>query len=187
MMIVNTSDLKADITKLNNLIDKYEDIYLNLYNELNKSSFFWQDNKSKLFYDNANLEKLKIITTTNELRLLNDIYVYVHDSYVELGKIIEFDLKMKDKILSSFNICNEKLKNAIRNNNSVDVGFASEISSNIRDNIGNLSKMQSSLQDFKTIVKDSFNKIEEIEKEVKHKISNLKLEYIKESDITNYI
>ena len=187
MMWVNTIELSNYVKILNNLIDKYEEEYLNYYNEMNKSSFFWNDEKAMRFYSDINIEKLKIITNHNELLSLNKIYTNIINSYQQLGKIVSFDLKNKNIVLDLLNKCNEDIKNIISSNNNVSVGSAPEISGIISSNSSILNNLQNELQDYKMKTREAFNKIEEIEREITSAISSLNLEYVKERDLTIYI
>ena len=77
-MQINVSDFKAEINKLNSLLNDYENIYLNFYNEINKSSFFWNDNNSIMFYDETNIEKLKVRQTISEIKNLENLFTFIH-------------------------------------------------------------------------------------------------------------
>lgn len=186
-MEVNTINLSSEIHKMNSLINEYEDIFLNLYNEINNSSFFWNDNNSVSFYNNANLEKIKVRQTIFEIENVRNIYVYINEQYSTLGKIIKFDLENVEKIYEYFTYCNEQVKNIIRSHNSLNIGVCSEINGLINSNYSLLSKIQEDLQLLKTSTKNALIKIENVEKEVRNKINHMDIEYIKESDIREFI
>lgn len=186
-MVVNTINLSSEIHKMNSLINEYENIFLNLYNEINNSSFFWNDNHSIAFYNNTNLEKLKVRQTITELKYVEDIYSYVYQNYSEFGRVIKFDLENFEKVYENFNLCNEQIKNVIRGHNGLDTSVCSEISGLINNNYTLLASMQEDLQLLKTSTKNALVKIENTEKEVRNKINHMDIEYIKESDIREFI
>ena len=186
-MQINVSDFKAEINKLNSLLNDYENIYLNFYNEINKSSFFWNDNNSIMFYDETNIEKLKVRQTISEIKNLENLFTFIHDKYSHFGRVIRFDLENTEEIFRKFNKCNEQIKALIRSHNNLDLNSSPEIYNVINENYTILTSMQDNLQLLKTNTRNALNKIENIEKDVKRKLSNFDIEYIKESDISTYI
>ena len=187
MNTVNTINIKSEIAKFHKYLQDYENVYLNLYNDLNYSQKHWFDFKSMRFYEDAHTEKLKLIKNYNELTKYKEIFNYIYSGYSKLGKIINFDLKMKNPVMNSISACIESLKEVINNNNSVDIGSAPEVATYISSNTATLSKMQTSLLALKNKLKKDFENIEEFERTVKSKLGNLEIAYLKEKNERKYI
>lgn len=143
-MKVNTVNLKNEVTKLNLLLEEYESIYLNLYNEIQSTSHFWNDPHSIAFLDYISLEKQEIIKTYNELQDIKEVYDYLLDKYQLLGKKIEFNLKLKDEVILKLNNYIYKINDIIRCYNNLDLSFCSEayLLKNERKILMNMKKTQ---------------------------------------------
>ena len=73
-MEIHIDKLKTTVLQLNHCIEEYEEIYMNFYHVVSSSSFFWNDNRSKKFYDAMYIEKNQVKTVIEELYRLKDIY-----------------------------------------------------------------------------------------------------------------
>lgn len=186
-MKINTANLKTEVTKLNKLITNYEETFLNLYNELSLSSNYWEDNTSKLFTQKVTTEKLEVKNTITELNDLKEIYEYLITKYEELGNKIEIFPQTKTSILSKFNNYIEKISETIKLYQELNLDFCPKEAKKILKHLEKLQKFENDIIILKEKVKKHFEQIEEIEKEVNLKISKLKIEYINESGIDNFI
>lgn len=186
-MYVNVNDIKAEVDNFNALLDEYEENYLNLYNEISKASFYWQDVKSLAFFENIKHERMQVVNNYNQLTDYKNIYVYIYDKYQELGNKIKFDLEMKDNIMNSINNCNNKLKTIIRKYFNLDLSFCPFESEILKREIRKVESMQSNLLEIKSNIKDIYQRIENIEAEVARKFNLLNVDYIKENDISRFL
>ena len=186
-MIVHVDKIKVELDKYNNLINKYENAYLNLYHELNSASLYWNDGHSAKFFDNVEVEKNKVSNGILELKSVRDIYFYIVESYEKLGNRISFDLKYQDSIISSFNKYIDKLDEIINLYNNLDLTFCAEEANLLKTELEKLGHMKYSVTAIKNKVRKIFLQIEEIEKEVKFRISKIDIEIIKKKEINDFI
>ena len=75
-MQIKTSEIINEIQNLKNIIDKYENIKNNLFNQLEKCSDFWNDGKSVLFFDSLKYERVHVDETIKEMKR-STIYIYI--------------------------------------------------------------------------------------------------------------
>lgn len=179
-MEINIESLNTELERLTVLQDKFLDNYLNLYNLLSNASSYWQDPKATKFFDNVNMEKLKVKTAYDELASLTDTYRYVVESYQDLGTKITVNLNMQDKLIAKFNTIINNLNDIITNYNTLDLSFCPYEARMLLKEKNELIKIKNNIANLKIRVGDIFRQIEETEKEVKYRLSNINIELIKE-------
>ena len=184
-MFINNEKLSIEEKKLASLIDKYNDIVLNYYNILNESSVYWTSPLSIRFFSDIQQEKNKLNITISELKSIDLIYQYIIDTYSEFGKKINYDLSNEEKLTHSFNKYIERLDSIIilykqfeNNNSNYEI---------IQQHIDIINKNKSKMIEIKEYYVNTLTKIKEIEAEVKSRISNLKIDYIKETEFQQYL
>ena len=186
-MIIDVNNIKDEIVKLNDLLDKYEDNYLNLYNEINNASSYWNDLISVKFFDSCKIEKIETKTTLEEIKSIIDIYNYILEKYQEIGKKIKFEIKNRDIVINGFNNYIIKVDDLIREYNSINFNCNIKISNMLNDQLYKLKNNRKILNNIKDKVKDIFDNIEEIEKEINLRLSKINIDIIKEIDISIFI
>lgn len=186
-MKVNVSNLKVEIKKLNKLIDEYEDIYLNLYNELLSNQVYWDDDVSKKFNESIGLEKIQVSTTINELTNIKSIYEELVSKYEKIGNKLEFVPKSKDIILSKLDNYLDKLYKTLEIYNELDFNKKSKEILIISKHISKLEKMAVEVSSLRKKIKEKYELVQEIENNINLKISKIRLEYINEIDINKFI
>ena len=186
-MIIDVNNIKDEIVKLNGLVDKYEENYLNLYNEINNASSYWNDLISVKFFDSCKIEKIETKTALDEIKSIIDVYDYILEKYQEIGNKIKCEIKDKSIIISNFNNYIVKLDDLIREYNLLDYNFDHKISSILNDQLYKLKNNRKILNSIKNEVKDIFDNIETIEKEINLRLSKINIEIIKETDISTFI
>lgn len=182
-MNINVKNIEAELQCLNNLIEDYEDIYLNLYNEISSVSFFWQDKNEVRFIDNINADKQKIRTTIEELISISEIYSYLVTSYQKIGNSIRCNLSAKNGVISRLDTYILKLDNIILVYSSLDLSFCTSIAQQINNQKNILIHQLKKAQKIKQSLQQKFNEIEKIEKVINLKISKIKLEIIQDKAI----
>ena len=186
-MIIDVNNIKDEIVKLNDLLDKYKDNYLNLYNEINNASSYWNDLISVKFFDSCKIEKIETKTTLEEIKSIIDIYNYILEKYQEIGKKIKFEIKNRDIVINGFNNYIIKVDDLIREYNSINFNCNIKISNMLNDQLYKLKNNRKILNNIKDKVKDIFDNIEEIEKEINLRLSKINIDIIKEIDISIFI
>ena len=186
-MEINILKIKEELTKIDNLYEDYEKIYINLYNEFKKIQSVWISQKSNEFNNYILSEKQKVKQTIDDMKNVNNIYDYLVENYKILGDKIKFNINNKDKVIDKINNYQDKLVKIINKYNNINykeyteeekmIIFQKKILLNNKENLENIKKQ----------ILDKLKKIEEIEKEVSLRISKIDIEIIKESDITNLV
>lgn len=185
-MKVNTINLKVEIEKLNNLIDDYENIYLNLYNELLSTQTYWIDSESRMFNENLEIEKTQVRNTINELTNVKQIYEELMSRYEEIGNKLEFNPKLKNVIISKIDNCIDKSRKILELYNKLNLNDDSKETLSIKQHISILENIILNTTTLRNQIKEKYELIEEIEKEINFKISKINLEYIQEIGIDKY-
>ena len=186
-MKVNVKSLKSEIKNLNRIIEDYENIYLNLYNEFSKSSFFWNDINAKNFYRDLSVEKINVKETIDELYSLTKLYKYIVNQYEQIGNNIYYDLSNKHIILNNIKNYQQRLRVIVNKFYNLDTSSCSQITNYIIDE---RRKINNSLELINSVYKKVnalYKKLEEIDREVKIRVSKIEIEYIKENNIEDYV
>lgn len=173
MLEINSANLKNDIDVLNKLISEYEEIQLNLFNELKDSCINWQDGNSIEFENKIYLEKVE---ADNILRTLNDkkeVLNFIYDKYSDLGKKIKCNLNNRSTLLHSIENCQSQTNSIINEFYKIDNSFYYWEQQNISKQRDKIIKVKNELSEVKNSITKMFDKIEEIEKEIKEKIKGL--------------
>ncbi|MBO5138555.1 MAG: hypothetical protein J6B89_02830 [Bacilli bacterium] len=187
-MDINIDSLKIEVNKLNKLLQEYEQNYLNLYNELSSTSFFWKDKNAIDFSTNLNKEKFDVHLTLDELKKIRDVYNYVISKYQDLGSKIKFNLTVRDDVYSRFNSYLGRLDEIINCYKAMDLSFCTlNESSLVSSELKKLSDVKNRVLQLKDKIKSIFDNIELIENEVNLRLSKIKLGIIKEDEIIEYI
>lgn len=187
METINISNVQKEVIQLNNLIEDYELNFLNLYNEVNKTSNYWKDAHAKAFYKDLDIQKIKVSNTIDELKKVKDIYKYVQEKYETLGQKIDFNLNYKTKVLNNLNDYIDQIKIIINNYEALDLSFCPYEARYIRNQLQKLRNHKNNLIKYKSKVEKKFNYIEEIEKNIKTQISKIQIEILQENDISKFI
>ena len=183
-MIINVDKLRDELVKYNTFINKYEDIFLKLYGELNSASVYWNDGRSISFFEHVDKEKDKIKNVISELNGIFDFYSYIVENYEKIGNKIRFDLSVKDSIIDKYNIYINKVEEIIRCYNNLDLSFCPQEASLINDEKNKFLTIRDVVINSKNNVEKIFFEIERIEKEIGLMVSRINIDFIKETDIS---
>lgn len=186
-MQINILKIKSEIDKLNNLIEDYEVNYLNLYNEINKTSSLWQDNNAKKFFKNTDIEKRKTKQFIDEVNSIIDIYKFLVKKYEKIGKKISINIKAKDEVIAELNKYLNQLQNIINYYNKLDLSFCLQERNILLAQNKKLKEEKQIINKIKEEIKAKYNYIEEIEKEINSKIMKINIEILKITEINNFI
>ena len=186
-MNINIEKLKGDLRELSSLIEDYESIYYNLYNELSNCSIFWNDNNSLLFFDNVSYEKKAINETITEFKQIIEVYNYLVNKYSEFGTKIKIDSKQKNDILKKIDNYINDIEDILNSFNNLSFRFDRTISDNIYRDINRINDIINILYNLKNKIKKHFNAFEEIEREVTLRLSKINIDILKETEINKLI
>ncbi len=182
-MEININRLEERITNINNLIDEYEILHLNLYNQQRTIDNSWTDKTSKMFINKISEEQLKDRKFIDELNEIEKIYQFIIDSYKDLGTKIYYQENSSEKIIKSINKNIDQEEKIIDMYKRLDLSFLENEKEIINNEISIIENIQKREIEIKNSYTKVIEKIEEIEKKLLNKISKVKVEIITESDI----
>ena len=186
-MEVNVEKIKVELEKYNRLIDDYEDLYLQLYFELNYSSSYWNDGNSFNFYEKIKKDKNKITLAITELKEIKKVYEYIIDSYERFGNKISFNLRRKYNVLEKIDNYLIELDKIIKLYEELDYENLVEEKIILDNQKDTLLKLKNRMTEMRENVKDLFDKLEEIEKNIHYRISKISIEKLKIQDINDFL
>ena len=172
--------IEVDIEKLNNnimtlssLINEYEEIRLNLFNQLKDSTLNWHDGNSINFENEIYLEKQDSELFLGTLKSKQEFFEFVYNKYQGIAKKIKCNLNNKNSLISIIDTCYNSASDAINSFNSIDRSFSYPELSSIDNQKKVLIDIKNQLNDIKKEVYNLFDKIDNIEKEINSKINAL--------------
>lgn len=180
MLEINTSELKNIIDSLNSLINEYELIQLNIFNQLKNCTINWQDGNSLVFDDKIYLDKQESKRILELLNEKKELYDYIYRSYSDIGKKIRFNLNGKNAIIYAIDDCCNKATSIINEFYNINRSFYYSEQNSIFYQKDRIIGVRNQLSEIKNSIIKLYDRIEVIEREIKNKIT--KLEKIKIND-----
>ncbi len=186
-MFVNVANMRTKLNLIVNSLNSLYADYLDYYNELNGVTLNWQDPIAFKYFDNVKREQLKFKVMQEEFSSLKEIYQYFVSKYSELGDKVFYVLENKDSCINKLNNFIEKIRNIINNYDRLDTSFCSTERRLLEKEKQKLNKVISDMEQEKEILKTIFHKIENIESQIKVKLSKIDIEVIKETDLGEFL
>lgn len=183
---VNLIELSKEIELLNGIKEDAVNTFSSIFKALSDSSFFWNDGNAVAFYGDIEKEKIKC---DKEMLVVDDaisIYRYIYNGYSHLGKKIKCNTAAIDAIVAKIDNIISKINSIIASYKSLSTYFCPYERYYLNIELSKLKKDLSKIISIKAKIKDSYNKIIEIEKEVANKISKLDLVQITEFDLSKH-
>ena len=173
MLEVNVPNLKNIVENLNSLINEYEEVKLNLFNQLNDSCVNWQDGNSIEFDNRIYYEKTEADLFFGSLKNKKAVYDFIHDKYSEIGKKIRMNLNARTKVISSLDRCCQQATTVINLFSNVDTGY--RYGGEINAQKAKIVAVKKELENLKNEVNNLYTKVEQIETEIRAKIDALEI------------
>ncbi len=179
-MEIHIDKLKTTVLQLNHCIEEYEEIYMNFYHVISSSSFFWNDNRSKKFYEAMYTEKNQVKTVIDELYSLKNIYDYMIGEYEKIGTRLQIQLSEKQNVIHSFDQYIEKIHSCIQILHAISLDMYPEVAPLLTEEQSKFIKLEQQVQKLKDQLLELFNKTEELENHINKEINRLQIQKLSE-------
>ena len=166
-MHIDINKLIIEFDIYNKLLDEYEEVYYNFYNELNQIQDFWQSNHANYFFYNIDEEKVRIKIFLTELNELKKVYSFILDKYKKYGKKIFVDLNNKDYVFKKIDKYLLKLNELTNFYINLNANFDEQIKHILLEQQKKIESNKKQINIFKDKYNKYFRNIEEIEKQIK--------------------
>ncbi|MBQ6539378.1 MAG: hypothetical protein IJL76_03790 [Bacilli bacterium] len=174
MIKVNVVKLKDELEQLKTIMDEYETVELNLFNQLKNSCNDWNDPRTPAFIEAVDKEKKESSNIVDSFKDATDCLNYIILQYETIGDMISVNLEKKASIIKAYGTIENRINAILSNINSVDMSFYYSELHNIKDMRNSFENLKVELVDSREKVKDLFKKIERIEENVSSKAKALK-------------
>lgn len=180
-MHIKVDKLKEEVKKYNDLISRYEDCKIKLYNEYGYISNMWNDGNTPKFFDNVDSERISSELAISNMKSVVDVYNYIVENYEKIGNEINVQLNLVQTLNSKFNKCISDCDTLIKIFDQMSLKDIPEgyWYTNKRTDICNIKKRITGL---KNKINGILNDISDIEAEAKSRISNINIDIIKKGD-----
>ena len=165
-MVINIKKLKETISDYKTLISDYEEIYNNFYYESKSIDKYWSSPVANYFFSLIEKEEIASKKFYEELVLLKDVFDYLINNYKDYEEKIIIDLSSKDSIINKIN--KYKTQDITYLLNEIDSNF---INIDRQKNI--LRNINRNIEKYKESFKAFCNNIENVEDEIKQKLSQI--------------
>lgn len=182
---VNIEELNKNIMMLSSLINEYEEIKLNLFNQLKDSTLNWRDGNSIEFENEIYLEKQDSELFLETIKTKKELFDLVYNRYQEIAKKIKCNLNNKSTLMSVLDTCYNSATEAINSFNSLDRSLSCPELGDADSQKRVIIEVRSKIGDVKRETINLLDKIDNIEKEINEKTNAL--EEIKINDFDYYL
>lgn len=179
-MKIRIDKLNDELKKLKNLLDRYEENYLNFYSELKNCSINWKDVYAEVLFSNVNIEKKDTQIFYEELLSFRDIYEEIVTEYYKYGDKLFFS--GDDDIFTKFNDYSNYLDNLINKYNYLDSFSDLQEYSYLKKERNKLIENRRNFIKIKDKYKKNYKNINESEEKIKRSINRYKISSINISD-----
>ena len=178
-MKIDLKKIQLEIDNLDKTINRYEENFLNLYNQLLLTSIYWRDKNSLKFNENISQEKKANIKLL-ELKSVKNTFKYLISKYENIGQKIEFDLTNREKINKFFDDYILQLEKILKQYNEIDMIYFENLSEVLTNQMLLIKNLKDNMQPIKDNINKIFDRLEETEIQVAQRLNKIKVEYIKE-------
>lgn len=185
---VDVETLRTLVDRLEELLDTYQDNYINLYNEIQDSEMFWHDPHAVNFFRQRVTEKARIDVSYNELTSTKKVYDLVIRNYEKIGEYIEFNIQNRSSLLSKFNTYINKLNRVYNNYCDMDYSFAnSSIQLSIEYQKDKVRELLDEATDLRDNIRKLLSDISENERKIRREISKINVKVLPQPSIEGVI
>lgn len=177
--------LKIDVNKLSvlyskmiSLLNNYEKLYCLFYREINNVESYWHNCYANAFFNNINNEKKENDYFYEEFKSICDLYNYIIKEYLKIGNKIEFNAENQDSVFDKFNNYINFIDDIIEKYNRLSDTTVFNLNENLNKEKIQLIDVKKKLSDIRLSNKELSGIINENEKKIKLKISNVDIKMI---------
>ena len=188
MININSTEIEKEVTILKQLIEDYEKNYIMLFKELSDTSFYWtEDGNAKAFFNELKFEKEQQKNHYKTLYNTYKIYEYISEKYKTIGRKIYVNPDERDNILAKYNNCINKTTELIVLYEHLDTSFCAPERPLIINQIKRLNNLRTTYKASKEKVKDTLDRIAEIEREIQNRIASYEIDKINYFDANQFL
>lgn len=173
MIEININEIKNNINSLQTLIEQYEEIKLNIFNNLKDVCINWQDGNSLVFDNKIFLEKQETELLIETIKAKKEVFNFIYEKYSDIGRKIRCNLNNKTTLLNTIDNCYNQAINILNEFNKIDRSFYYTELNSIQNQKEKIITVKNKISIIKTKTSKLYSKIEIIEEEVKKKIKEL--------------
>ena len=173
MIEVDIKQLGSLASELENLIDDYNEIQLNIFNQLKDSCINWQDGNSLIFEEKIRDEKKVSNNFYRALKSSKEVFQYAHDEYRSIGNKLKICLDKKNYIISAIDECISKADAVLSDFSGVTRSFYYRELNMINNQQSKITSCKINLQKYKSKIKDLYKKVELIEERIASRVNKI--------------
>lgn len=179
--------LEKNLNILLKIEEKYQENYLNYYNEFNKLVGYWNTTKGVSFLENIKDEKGKIDLYYSYFNDIRDVYKYLIIEYKKIGEKIFYNLDERDNIKNQYNLYLEKINYLIEKLDNINISnIDNKISNSVYNGLLGLNNISKSISDIVQKFDSINDQLDNILIVVENKVNKIDINTIKLLDESEY-
>lgn len=179
IMQINIERLNIEINKFDKILSDYNAIYYSYYQEIKNVELYWHDPNANGFISNILEEEKDNKKLINELNNIKNSYYKIINSYIDYGNKIIYNSKNTDNTINKFNKSISKLEEIISTYSNLDIDKLPIKINNLIEEKEKLLKLKEQIENIKEETKTIINNIEDSEKQIKAKLSEITIESVR--------
>ena len=182
-MQVNITTLKENVIKFDNNIKSFEETSFNMYQNIEEMRALWRTNKTDSLFAFFEEERAFTKFLTSNLKRLKNTYQFIIDSLDQYGKKIDVDLDLRDKVLESFDTYIKEENKIIDIYNTIDMSYFTNETNDLKEDKAAVLDSKNKINKLEDAFRNMFDRIEEVEIEVEHKLNGINVAPMKSLNI----
>lgn len=179
-MQVNITNLKDNTIKFDKNIQSFEESSFNMYQNIEEMRSLWRTKKTDSLFSLFEEERTLTKHLISNLKKLKNVYQFLIDSLEQYGKKIDVDLDLRDKVLESFDTYMKEENKIIDIYNTIDMSYFTNETNDLKKDKDTVLDSKNKINKLEDAFKNMFDRIEEVEIEVEHKLNAINVVPIKE-------
>ena len=184
-MQINTKKIEENINILNTYINNYDEIELNLYNNIKNLSIDWNDAYTSSFLNEIKKEKFLIDKLISNLKKYKKIYNYLLENYKKYGSKIKINLDSETKITEQLDEYSNNSDKVLNKYLTQDISFCDTELIDIEYELKKLEEHKKNANELAKKIKKIYKISKNTEENITNMLSKIEVPVIIEKDYYN--
>lgn len=185
-MQINTSNIYNNYIDYSYLTKEFDSIFINYYRNMVQLSDYWKSPKADRFFDRIEKEQKEAQVMFEELLIINDVYKKIFEMYSKIGNKILIDHDNIEKVFLKFEQLDGIYNSILKKYDEIMLKANAYYYNLMIAQKEVISNSKQKIDQIYSNIENVIREIDEFENDIKSKLSKVKLQSIKENDISEF-